>query len=132
MHQAGQPSHMKASDRADQAEQADMCTRCCHGAVKGFAYNAKRMKEKEEYCRMKNKMMSALIYLVIDFVVALIVSIAMGRFFHQEQLIDWMTIPVIIVVLMILNARAIGCTADAIGKDGFAAALRTLFVAEKK
>lgn len=82
---------------------------------------------------MKNRLISAAIYLVMGFAVVLIVHIVLGMIFHREGgLIDWMTVLVATALLMVLNIRAIGRTAARIESDGICAALRALFVDDSR
>lgn len=61
---------------------------------------------------MKDKAMAGLIYLVVDFLTALIVNVILNRVFGNEQLVHRVTVTIITVVLMVLNARALDMPAS--------------------
>ena len=82
---------------------------------------------------MKNKIISTLLFLVIGFVVTLVANIVIGLIFPRESgLIDWSTVLITTVILMLLSIRTIGRTADRMEKEGFSGALKSLFTVENK
>lgn len=62
---------------------------------------------------MKSTVISALMYLVIDFLWAFIVNIVIRMILHSEGgLIDWITVSIITVGLFLAHIRAIRRTAE--------------------
>lgn len=81
---------------------------------------------------MKGKVVSVLMFLMMSFVLALIVSVIGSQIFHDGQNVDWITVLIITVGLTVLSIGRSRRTAERVEENGIRAGLKEMFRVEKK